>query len=186
MNEKQQQPQPQPVGQAIPAQPVAPSPQAVQNWDNAQYQQPQQVQYVVMQQSLQGVGGWLLFFLICMGLGAMTNIISFFTSIDLLSAGLGGAVPIVNIIFGIPLVALYIATIVFIALQKKLGKTLAIVSYAAAALASLVGNIISLNTMSSVGLGGSAIGFILAQLIGSGLIILYFVASKRVKATLVK
>jgi hypothetical protein len=173
---------PNPAGQPIPVQPVAPTPQAAQSWDNAQYQQPQNVQYVVMQQSLQGVSGWLAFFVVVFCLQALGYISTFFFAISSLSDG-GGAENVVNVIFSLPIAALSIATVVLISMQKKIGKLMALCTLGVGALLSVIVQIVALTAGGDVALG---IGQIVGSIVGFGLLAVYFVASKRVKATLIK
>lgn len=85
----------------------------------ASFQNQQNVQYVVMQQSLEGHGGWLMFFMIIFGLNALTYFGYFF---GLLSSGLDEASAIVLTILA-PLLALsYLASVVCLAMQKKIAK----------------------------------------------------------------
>jgi hypothetical protein len=171
------------AGQPIPAQPVAPSPQAAQSWDNAQYQQPQNVQYVVMQKSIQGIGGWLAFFVVVLGFEAIGYISTFFLSISNLING-GSISNVAGAIFGLPLALLSILAVVFIAMQKKLGKYMAFATLGAGALFNIITQIISLaESGDDIAVG---IGTILGNVIGFGLVALYFAVSKRVKATLIK
>jgi hypothetical protein len=172
-----------PAGQPIPAQPVAPTPQAAQSWDNAQYQQPQNVQYVVMQQSLQGVSGWLAFFVVVFCLQALGYISTFFLAISVLSNG-GGAENVVSVIFSLPIAALAIATVVLISMQKKIGKLIAFCTLGVGALLNVITQVVML--AASGGDVAIGMGQIIGSVVGFGLVAVYFVASKRVKATLIK
>jgi hypothetical protein len=172
-----------PAGQPIPAQPVAPTPQAAQSWDNAQYQQPQNVQYVVMQQSLQGVSGWLAFFVVVFCLEALGYISTFFLAISSLSNG-GAAENVVSAIFSLPIAALAIATVVLISMQKKMGKIMAFCTLGVGVLLNVITQVVALAASGGdVALG---MGQIVGSIVGLGLVAVYFVASKRVKATLIK
>ena len=152
---------------------------------NQQYfAQPQAapVQYVVMAESLKGVKGWLLFFVICFALAGIGYISMFFAAMQDLSA----ASSIVTLVFAPVLATLYIATVVFVAMQKKLGKWLAIGSLGVGALYSVITSVAGYVTGSSNGSDAvGLIGGIVVGLVFQGLLVLYFFVSKRVKETLV-
>ncbi|MCL2280530.1 DUF2569 family protein [Candidatus Saccharibacteria bacterium] len=169
--------------QSIPTEPVAPSPQAVQSWDNAQYQQPQNVQYVVMQQSLQGVGGWLAFFVVAFCIQALSYISLFFMALSSFNSS-SLSEKVTDVIFSLPIAGLAITTVVLISMQKKVGRLTALITLATGALYTMVTQMVAL-----VAIGGDVafgMSIIFSSLIGFGLVSVYFVASKRVKATLVK
>lgn len=169
-------------------------------------QQPmQQVQYVVMQQSLKGVGGWLIFWLICFGLAAIAYIWAFFAAMLNLSA----AISVVMLIFSPILAVWYIASIVLISMQKRIGKIITWVTLGVSAISSVVTTIVSYVTVSDAvrsydryasyydsystysysSAAEKALPLVIATIIVSivahALIALYFFLSKRVKETLV-
>lgn len=180
MNDKKQ-PQQQNFGPA----PVDPNVAYQQQPVNQQYfAQPQAapVQYVVMAQSLKGVRGWLLFFAIVFGLSGLGYIGYFFAAMT----DLGNPTSIVNLIFSPLLAAALITTVVFIAMEKSLGKWLAIGSLAFIAVYNVITSIVSYASGSSDSSSPAMlISTIITGLIMSGLFILYFFVSKRVKETLV-
>ena len=159
---EQNTPLKQPETQPTP-QPAEPSMQSFQD-------QPK-VQYVVAQKSLEGVGGWLAFFVVCFALVALGYVAQTFQT----PAGL-------HTLFS-PLLAIgYIASIVMIALQKKQAL---LVVYATLGL-SLLWMIISTVTEADNAEPSALVGSIVGSILGHGLIALYFYVSKRVKATLTK
>ena len=170
---------------------------------------PQQVQYVVQEKSLQGIGGFLVFWLIVFGLYSVSFLFAFFICLagiveSGLPSGVGGAVVIETMIFGLLICVSYILTVVFITMQKKLGRILSFVSIALTALFVVVICLTSMfaqfcsksysyyggyhETCSGIGAGGiiMLIAAIMGALIYAGLVSLYFILSKRVKLTLVK
>lgn len=215
----QQQPvQPQPIMPQQPApvqpmqqQPMAPmqpmQPQPVMQpmqapaYGQPNYQQPQgsQPQYVVMQQSLKGVGGWLVFFMVLFGLAAAGYIWQFFAAMLNLSI----ASSIISLIFAPILAGGYIASIVLIAMQKRVAKLVTWITIGVSAVYSLIGSIVALVTVNSIAnqldtyyssTYASAvtrqsvplvIAGILVSLLFHALLALYFFMSKRVKETLV-
>lgn len=195
MTEKQQPQQPvQPVTQSGQGALGTPQPAPIQ-----------QVQYVVMQQSLKGVGGWLIFWLVCFGLAAIGYIWAFFAAMLDLSAALS----IVMLIFSPILAAGYITSIVLVSMQKRLGKVIIWATLAASAVSSIVATIVSYITISDVARSydkyssyydsyttysysastGKALPMVIAGIIVTivihVLVALYFVLSKRVKETMV-
>lgn len=161
-----EQPQPQPAFQMAPPQLTqAPTP------DTNSFQQQPKVQYVVMQKSLEGLGGWLALLLVIFVLSAIGYISSTFR----IPAGLHTATD--------PLLAIgYITAVVMIALRKK---TALWVAYATIILSFLVSVINTLITANSSKVG-DLISTIIISLVFHGLLALYFYVSKRVKATLVR
>jgi hypothetical protein len=136
-----------------------------------------------MQQSLQGIAGWLAFFVAVFCFQALGYISIFFLAISALSNG-GPVGNVVSVIFALPIAALTIATVVLISMQKKIGKILALSTLGVGALYNVIVQTVEL----AMDGGDVAAGMstIIAGLIGYGLVAIYFVASKRVKATLVK
>ena len=155
---------------------------------NQQYfTQPQAapVQYVVMAPSLKGVKGWLAFFMVILAIDALIYVGVFFNSLLNLSV----AASVISAIMAPIIVALSISAVVTINMQKKLGKRLAIATYLVTLLHSVINIIVT-----TVGAPGNrfdtttdivnAISGLTSQVIVSGLLCLYFCASKRVKETL--
>ena len=167
----------QPVAPEAPVTPVA---QPVQQWQ-AQPPADAQVQYVVAHKSLDGLGGWLMFWLIVFAIAGISYTTSFFT---MLGSGASNASDVAYLIFAPLLAAGYIATVVFMAMRKKLAKLLAMATIGLSTLYVIVLTIIDMvnNTSSNL---GTAVGGLVTTIIAGGLMILYFVVSKRVKATLV-
>ena len=176
-------PQPDPNAQYGPAPQPQNTPYEQQPVSQQYFAQPQAapVQYVVMAESLKGVKGWLMFFVVCFVIGSLVNTAVFFRAIMNLSQPEN----VISLIFSPILVVLAICTVVFIAMQKRLGKWLAVIAVDTAGLGSTANAIV----MHASGRSGedtpTIIGAIIAMLIMDGLVILYFFASRRVKETLV-
>lgn len=180
----------QPVQSAQPQQnfgpaPVDPNTQYQQQPVNQQYfAQPQAapVQYVVMAPSLKGVKGWLLFFTICFALSGIGYISMFFTSMTDLSSPSA----ILSLVFSPLLAAGSLATTILIAMQKKLGKWLAIGTLGLYALNGVINSIVAFSSgTSSESTAPALLSAIIIGLVMEGLFMLYFFVSKRVKETLV-
>lgn len=174
--------------------------------------QPTNVQYVVQQQSLEGIGGWLIFWLIVFGLNALTALWMFILGlIGLVEAnaeGLGLALLIEMMIFSILMAAASTSMVVFTAMRKKLGVLLAYVSLGVSALYTTtvcitvmiaghekcVYNYDTLDgyartcSMEALPAGGiiALVGAILVTWLGAFLVGLYFKLSRRVKLTLTR
>lgn len=169
-------PNTQPVATEPVVTPVAPP---VQQWQN-QAPENVKVQYVVEHRSVEGLGGWLMFWLIVFAIAGLSYTASFFTQLGL---GANDAVGVVYIILSPLMAVAYLASVVFIAMRKKLGKTLAISAIGLSALYSLISAVIDM--ANNNGNLGATVGGLMTVLIASGLMALYFVVSKRVKATLI-
>ncbi len=162
-----------------PTQAPAPQPQFVPQQAQAQAQQ---VQYIVSERSLEGVGGWLIFWIIVFILGGIGYIMIFFNGIE---SGSTEATDILSMIFS-PLLAIgFIGSAATIALRKAIGKWISVGTLGLAGLFSVL-NIIITASESRVTSIALTIGGVLASLVFSGAMILYFFASKRVKQTLTK
>jgi hypothetical protein len=168
MTDSQKPVEQQPIQQA-PQQPGVP------------YQQPVQVQYVVSQQSLEGLGGWLMFWVVIFSLTGIGYITTFFGSIQ---HG-GTAAATLALIFTPLLAGLYIASVVLIALRKKLGKWFSIGTLGVSALYITIGVIIAVSQSGTSEMAVVA-GTILVNIVLHGLFALYFIVSKRVQLTLVR
>lgn len=153
-----------------------------------QYAQPQQpMQYVMMQQSLKGVGGWLMFFIVWFGLVALGQIAMFFVSMMDLSLPSN----VVSMIFAPILAGGYIASLTLLAMEKRIGKILSWVTIGVSAIYSIVNMIVLFAAagVDSTGARMTVVGllsFIAISVALHSLMALYFVLSKRVKETLVK
>ena len=176
-------PQPDPNAQYGPTPQPQNTPYEQQPVSQQYFAQPQAapVQYVVMAESLKGVKGWLMFFVICFAIGSIGNVTIFFRAITDLSQPEN----VISLIFSPILVVLSICTVAFIVMQKRLGKWLAVAALATAGLSNIVNTIV----MHVSGRSGEdtsiVISTIVTMIIIEGLIILYFFASRRVKETLV-
>jgi len=153
-----------------------------QTQTNVPQSQPQQMQpqpqYIVQAKSLDGLGGWLIFWLIVFGINGISYVALFFAAID---AGGSENGSVLTMILGLPLAILFFAALATVAMQKKIGRTLSI--------AAIVGGGLFLAIMSVIEGNDSlalTVSSVLTIMIGAGLFSLYFVASKRVKQTLVK
>ncbi|MDO5343581.1 MAG: hypothetical protein Q4F02_01600 [Candidatus Saccharibacteria bacterium] len=174
---------PETTEQAAPA-PVQASPQP-------------QVQYVMMEKSLKGVGGWLIFWMILFSFAAISYISAFFAAM----LNLSSAASIIMLIFA-PLLAIgYVASVVTMAMEKRIGKLLTWVTLGVSAVHSvivlIVSYVTSYSSYSRYDYGYSysrtsdkelpmLIAMILISLLVHGLIALYFILSRRIKETLVK
>ena len=186
-----QAPQPEAVQPAVqqPMQgaPVPPvMPQQPQPYN--QYAQPQQpMQYVMMQQSLKGVGGWLMFFIVWFGIVALSDIAMFFVAMMNLSLPSN----VVSMIFTPILAGGYIASLVLLSMEKRIAKILSWITIGVSAVYSIV-NMIVLFAAGGVDSTGERVtvftllSFITLSVAVHSLMALYFVLSKRVKETLVK
>ena len=180
--------QPQPMMQT----PMQPQPQMQSQMAPqpmpGQYAQPQQpMQYVMMQQSLKGVGGWLMFFIIWFGIVALSDIALFFVAMMNLSLPSN----VVSMIFTPILAGGYIASLVLLSMEKRIAKILSWITIGVSAVYSIV-NMIVLFAAGGVDSTGERVtvftllSFITLSVAVHSLMALYFVLSKRVKETLVK
>ncbi len=180
--------QPQPMMQT----PMQPQPQMQPQMASqpmpGQYAQPQQpMQYVMMQQSLKGVGGWLMFFIIWFGIVALSDIALFFVAMMNLSLPSN----VVSMIFTPILAGGYIASLVLLSMEKRIAKILSWITIGVSAVYSIV-NMIVLFAAGGVDSTGERVtvftllSFITLSVAVHSLMALYFVLSKRVKETLVK
>lgn len=181
-NKNEQQPEQQPTYGPAPVTPTTPYQEQPVNQQYFAQPQAAPVQYVVMAESLKGVKGWLLFFTVCFALSGLGYISIFFTSMmDLNTAG-----AILSLIFSPFLAAAAITTTVFIAMQKKLGKWLAVGTLGLFALYGVINSIVTFASGSSTADSAPLlISGIITGLVFEGLLMLYFFVSKRVKETLV-
>lgn len=98
------------------------------------------IQYVVQKQSLEGIGGWLIFWLIIFGLNALGALWMFIGGlIGLVESGSSGvalALIIETMVFGLLMAASATSMVVFTGLRKKLGVLFAYISLGVSALYS--------------------------------------------------
>ena len=176
-------PQPDPNAQYGPAPQPQNTPYEQQPVNQQYFAQPQAapVQYVVMAESLKGVKGWLMFFVIYFVIDSLVNTATFFQAIMNLSQ----PESVIALIFSPILVILDICAVVFIAMQKRLGKWLAVATTATSGLGSIAKAIAIYASGKSEVDAPAFITAIVTLLIVEGLVILYFFASRRVKETLV-
>lgn len=163
-----------PAPQEVPAAPQAPAAVVQQ----AAPQPGQPVQYIVAQKSLQGVGGWLVGWIIWLALNAFSGIWIFF---GLLESGTDGTAGTISLLFAPIIAVLAIAAIVTITQQKLLGKQASLAFITANGLYAFL-LVITGDIDSSAAMAGSIAGIGLV----CGLQSLYFFQSERVKQTLTK
>lgn len=183
--------------QAPVTQPVSVAPPVQPPQGSAQQQAQIVQQYVVTEQSLQGLGGWLILFLIIFALNGIGYIMAFTYAIS----GIDdiGSSRVLSLIFT-PFIAIAsIASATLIALQRKFAIIVSLVTIGLSLLYSIVSLIVGyIETIAhtssySSHYSGSAentipvlIGSILVCVVFYGLVALYFIVSKRVKQTLIK
>lgn len=140
-------------------------------------------QYIVSERSLNGIGGWLVFWMIVFAIGGLGFLAAFFAAIE---SGVGEATTVLALIFT-PIMSIgYIASTILIAMQKRLARYVALGSIAVGTLYSLISAIVGF-AQSRVDTSVAALILTLLMiLIVNGLVGLYFVLSKRVNQTLVK
>lgn len=133
------------------------------------------VQYVIAQQSLKGLRGWLLFFTIVSGLAALGYVGMLVNTFSTFSAD-----KVADVIFLPLLLAAAVASVVLVALEKQIAKYVFIGFYGVAYLHSVISSIIV----------GTEVATLITSIIVGGLwvlfVSLYFMTSKRVKETLIK
>ncbi len=162
---------------------MEPSPQKTQTPNSSQQPewQPQvapteaqKPQYVITQQSLRGVGGWLLFWVIIFALMGIGSITKFFTAVS------SSPTNFVDLIMS-PIAAIVtIAAVVYIIMQKKLGRPLAIAALIITTLQSIIEQLMKPQENYT-----ATISTIVVAIVITGLFSLYFVQSRRVKETLI-
>lgn len=160
----------------------APTPAPQQPWGEQPPAKPSQVQYVVEKKSLEGLGGWLAFWMVIFALAGLGYIGVFFST---LSTGISSPETTLLAIFSPILAIAFIASVALIAMRKKLGKWLSIISLGVAGLYTILNTIMVPSNDSAENTVAMTIGSVVVSLVFTGLFILYFLVSKRVKATLV-
>jgi hypothetical protein len=159
-----------------------PTPEAPRAQAPAQPAQAPQIQYIVTERSLDGIGGWLIFWIIVFSLTGVGFIIAFFAAI---SSGFTSGTDINAAIFTPFLAIGYIGSVVLIALRKKLARLTSVGTLALNGLFGAVGTIIAATTAAYAPPLAVTVGGVLASLVIAGLISLYFLLAKRVTQTLV-
>lgn len=139
----------------------------------------QKVQYVIVQNSLNGLGGWLLFFLVMFALTSIGYVGFFFQT---LTNGIKTASDGITTLFAPFLAVGFLIVVVLLAMRKKLAVKVIYASLATAAAYSVITQIVS---PSQEGVAMMISG-IVVSIIMFGLMALYFRQSRRVKETLVK
>ncbi len=170
MTEKQPDPTTQPVAANTP-QPMPYQGQPV----------PQNVQYVVQEQSLNGLGGWLAFWMTLFTLGSLIFIVAFFGAIE---SGVDESSSVLLMVFSPLLAASYIASTVFIALRKKIAKWISLGALWLGSLYVIINTVVIASEQDLTMTG--VVASILTSLVLTGLMSLYFIVSKRVAQTLVR
>ena len=139
------------------------------------------IQYATTTHHLQGITGWLAFFMVILGLSALISITILFTS--LLRIDLPYAM--VSIVMTPIVTILAINTAMAINARKKLGKRLAIDTLVTSFVHTTIVTIISILTGGVTTEALAGFFFIIAiQAIAIGLCYMYFRTSRRVKETL--
>lgn len=166
------------------------------------------IQYIIQEKSLVGIGGWLIFWLIIFGLNAIGALWMFIGgligAVESNATGAGLAVIIETMIFGLLMAAASTLAVVFIARAKKLGTLFAYISLGTSALYTTAICITAMvtprqeceysfrygrectETGQPAGVIIGLVGAIFVAWLGAFLIGLYFKMSKRVQQTLVK
>lgn len=166
-----------PEQQSAPVAQPAPQPQF-----SPQQEQPQQVQYIVSQRSLEGIGGWLIFWIIVFILFGIGYIMVFFTGLE---EGGTRASEILSMIFS-PLLAIgFLGSATTIALRRKLGVWVSVGTISLTGLFAVLNIIIMASEDRSTSIA-MTVGGVLVSIVLFGAMSLYFFASKRVKQTLTK
>jgi hypothetical protein len=160
-----QQPQPQPQPMPYQGQPA-----------------PQNVQYVVQEQSLNGLGGWLAFWMTIFTLSGLIFIVAFFGAIE---NGVEESASVLLMVFAPILAIAYITSTVLIALRKKIARWVSVGSIGLATLYSVISVIVAASEADDMPITGVVAG-ILTSVVLSGLMALYFIVSKRVAQTLIR
>ncbi len=167
-----QQPEASPVVESAPQTQAAPEQPVIQTQPTGQ------PQYIVTHRSLEGVGGWLAFWLVIFALAAIGSIYTFFTQI---SGEASVDFKVVDVIFSPIMAIVYVAAILLIVMRKKIGKWIAIAAFVTSGLYSMV--TVLTNPIENVAM---IISSLVVMWLVVGLFSLYFLKSERVKQTLTK
>ncbi len=167
--------QPETTPEPAAEQPLA---QPAQDYQPPQQQPVQQAQYIVTQRSLNGIGGWLTFWIIAFSLSTISMISIFIAQIS----GEMVQQDTVLTVFSPILSLLSLGAVIGIIMRLKLGRWLAIASLLTGALYVTISTFINMID----GMLTAAITTVIITWIVNGLLSLYFVKSERVHQTLVK
>lgn len=157
-------------------------------------------------ENLNGVKGWLAFFMVMFFIWGGVNVLLFFAYIATLLGGVTSAPVITGAIGSVVVGALEITTGVCIAMRKRLGRQMAYITTLAMAVMSIITNLVTMFTfLGSTDVSYSSsyvsysfistsdsmtislyVGSIIISLVECGLIALYFYKSQRVKETLIE
>jgi hypothetical protein len=140
----------------------------------------QKVQYVITQKSLNGLGGWLLLFVILFALMGIGGISIFFSVFD---TGIHTPTETLQAVFGPLLAVSFLASVALIALRKKLAILVTYVAYVVLAAYSSLGTLVATDSKDSAAAKAS---IVVVTFVIYVLLALYFKQSRRVKETLVK
>lgn len=201
--------QPEAVGvathkpEAQPAPEVEPVQQPVQQ--PAQQPTPTAPSRVVdFDSALSGLNGWLGFFVVMFGLGGFGGVWGFFAELASLADSGASADEVLSAITMLVGGVLSLVTLFYMIQKRFLARKMAmatlITSYVLSALASLVALVVDCTTKPSYGWGEYlyhtsackasdiilTVGGLVVSAIATGLLVMYFRVSERVKATLVK
>lgn len=148
--------------------------------------QPQVIQqYVTTERSVKGIGGWLIFWIVVFVLAGIGLLSTFANLLSGLESGSTGET-VIGLIFSPILAVGWLASAVFIIMQRKLAVMVTLATFGVAALYGVISAIVTYassggDTPIAVFIVGILIGLIIEAAMAS-----YFVVSKRVKQTLVK
>lgn len=185
MQDTQQPEPPAPETSAPAPAPETPTPPPVAPAPVAAPQAPTVVQqYVVTERSLDGLGGWLIFFMIFFGIVGLGSIMVFALTLANEDAS-SAASRIVTLIFSPLSVISYLGATVLIALKKKLAVLVSASAIGISALYGAVNGIVGIVNGSTGDSTVVAVAGILVGVLLYSLVALYFFVSKRVKQTLV-
>jgi hypothetical protein len=140
----------------------------------------QKVQYVITQNSLNGLSGWLLFFLVVFALMGLGGVGMFFGALD---TGIHNATDTMAVVFGPLLAVSFLASVIFIGLRKKVAILVTYVAFAVLGLYSIMTTLVSNDSKDTL---ATKVTIVIATVIIYGLLALYFKQSRRVKETLIK
>lgn len=146
---------------------------------------PAPVQYVLTKKSLDGVGGWLVGWLIWLVVLLVLGISGFFSALNASGGEFSNGILVGVYLFFWPLIILSaVAAIICIAMRKKLGKLLSLANIAITGLFWVVG--VSTAHLSATDSSVTRPAALCLVIVLCSLQALYFFQSERVKQTLTK
>lgn len=140
----------------------------------------QKTQYVITQRSLNGLGGWLLFFVIVFAIAGLGEVGLFFSGLD---AGAKNPSESLALVFSPLLGVGFLASVVLLAMRKKLALVAVYITLAVSALYGVMTTVVATDAKEGL---GEKVGAVVVGLLMYALLALYFRQSRRVKETLVK